>query len=285
MSRWIATAGSHQPSRTRLPASRPGGHVETTLSSVNQALDIMAGRFERDDQRLEPRPARRSNSLVRSDDVADASGVMQEKVLAEIAHELGNFFHKLYYWSDFLKERPGRQSADLTAAEMLENTIRNLEGFLKISLDYFHPAPLAFTRMAVADLVEGLLFLARSNLNGTPVVVSDSRQERDAEMMVDPGQLSRAFEVTVRHLTKHVGNDSSVRIEVRHATRAGRIGLEVAFHLQNANDASPLFRTPEAGVEWALAQKVVALHGGELDENIHGQGGKCIDVFLPLCPA
>jgi signal transduction histidine kinase len=271
-----------------MSAPRLCGQVETTLSSVGQALDIMAGRFsERDDQRLEPRPARRSSQLTHGEDAtADAApGVMQEKVLAEIAHELGNFFHKLYYWSDFLKERPGRQSADLTAAEMLENTIRNLEGFLKISLDYFHPAPLAFTRMAAADLLEGLLFLARSNLNGTPVVVADTRTEREAEMMVDPGQLSRAFEVTVRHLTKHVGNDSSVRIEVRHGTRGGRVGLEVAFHLQNANDASPLFRTPEAGVEWALAQKVVALHGGELDENIHGQSGKCIDVFLPLCPA
>src|SRR3982750_4424563 len=29
--------------------------------------------------------------------------VVQERVLAEIAHELGNFFHKLYYWSDYIK--------------------------------------------------------------------------------------------------------------------------------------------------------------------------------------
>src|SRR6185295_19799090 len=84
--------------------------------------------------------------------------VVQEKVLSEIRHELGNFFHKLYYWSDYLKERPTRQSADSTATQMLERTIKNLEDFLKVSLDYFHPTQLAFTRMAVPELVEGLMF-------------------------------------------------------------------------------------------------------------------------------
>ena len=29
--------------------------------------------------------------------------VVEERVLAEISHELGNFFHKLYYWSDYIK--------------------------------------------------------------------------------------------------------------------------------------------------------------------------------------
>jgi hypothetical protein len=32
---------------------------------------------------------------------ADNGVQAQEKVLAEIVHELGNFFHKLYYWADF----------------------------------------------------------------------------------------------------------------------------------------------------------------------------------------
>src|SRR5262245_2051455 len=27
--------------------------------------------------------------------------VAEERVLAEISHELGNFFHKLYYWAEF----------------------------------------------------------------------------------------------------------------------------------------------------------------------------------------
>ncbi len=33
----------------------------------------------------------------------------QERVLADIRHELGNFFHKLYYWDDSLQEQRPRR--------------------------------------------------------------------------------------------------------------------------------------------------------------------------------
>jgi signal transduction histidine kinase len=133
--------------------------------------------------------------------------VVQEKVLAEIAHELGNFFHKLYYWSDFLKERQTRKSADSTAAQMLERTIKNLEDFLKLALDYVHPTQLSFMRMGVSELLEGLMFQVRAQLNGTPVTVGDGEDWRGAEVqvLVDPSHLSHAFEVAIRHLNMQVG--------------------------------------------------------------------------------
>jgi signal transduction histidine kinase len=211
--------------------------------------------------------------------------LVQEKVLAEIAHELGNFFHKLYYWSDFLKERPARKTADSTAAQMLERTIKNLEDFLKVSLDYFHPTQLSFTRMAVRELVEGLLFQVRSQLNGTSVSVADvaAWRDGDADVLVDPGHLSYAFEVAVRHLTKQIGPDSTIRIEIARSTRRDVAGLEIEFHLRQPNEASPLFRTAEAGVEWAVAQKFVALHGGDLAERTEAESAKELVLFLPLC--
>src|SRR5262245_59259437 len=45
--------------------------------------------------------------------------VVQERVLGEIAHELGNFFHKLYYWSDFIKtDAEAAKGADSTVGHM-----------------------------------------------------------------------------------------------------------------------------------------------------------------------
>jgi signal transduction histidine kinase len=213
--------------------------------------------------------------------------VVQEKVLAEIAHELGNFFHKLYYWSDFLKERQGRNPQDSTAAEMLERTIKNLEDFLKLALDYVHPTQLSFMRMGVSELLEGLLFQVRAHLNGTPFSVGDGEDWRGAEVqvMVDPSHLSHAFEVAVRHLTMQVGPDSKVRIAIERTVRQNTAGLEVEFRLHQPNEASPLFRTAEAGVEWAVAQKVIALHGGELSEHAPDGREKQLIVFLPLCPS
>jgi signal transduction histidine kinase len=210
--------------------------------------------------------------------------LVQEKILAEIAHELGNFFHKLYYWSDFLKDGPVRKTADATAAQMLESTIKNLEGFLKVSLDYFHPTQLAPTRMRVGDLLEGLLFQVRAHLNGTPVTVADSGGWDEAAVLIDPGQLSRALEVAVRHLTKEVGPESTIRVVVARTRQRDAEGVEVAFLIRKPNEASPLFRTAEAGVEWAVAQKVIALHGGELHEVTQARRGKTMVLFLPVAP-
>ena len=212
--------------------------------------------------------------------------VAQEKVLSEIAHELGNFLHKLYYWSDYLKERPGPTSADTTAAQMLERTIKNLEDFLKVSLDYFRPTQLSFLPMAAGQLLEGLLFQVNSHLNGTPVAVTDDGgwQKAESEVLVDPGHLSHAFDIAVRHLTKQVGTGTRVHIAVGRGARGEGAGLEVTFRLQEPSEASPLFRTAEAGVEWAVAQKLVGLHGGELRECAGGRGEKVLQIFIPLRP-
>src|SRR5262249_47922572 len=120
----------------------------------------------------------------------EATAVRPETGLAEIAPELGKLFHQLYYSYEYLKERPSRKTADSTAAQMLERTIKNLEDFLKVSLDYFHPTQLSLSRMTVSELVEGLLFQVRSHLNGTPATVADGGlRDVEGEVLVDPGHL------------------------------------------------------------------------------------------------
>jgi hypothetical protein len=102
--------------------------------------------------------------------------------------------------------------------------------------------------------------------------------------MIDPGHLSRAFEVAVRHLVMQIGPTSALGVGIVQGTRGGRAGVEVGFRLSDPSEAQPLFQTSEAGVEWAVAQKVVALHGGELIEQSNAPGEKSVVLFLPLCP-
>jgi signal transduction histidine kinase len=214
---------------------------------------------------------------------ADTGAQVQEKVLAEIVHELGNFFHKLYYWADFLKQRPSRKSSDTTAAEMLERTIKNLEDFLRVSLLYFQPTQLSLMRMKAGEVADGLLAQLRSQLNGTPLIVSGGGEWQGTPVMIDPGHLSRAFEVAVRHLVMQIGPTSALGVGIAEGVRGGRAGLEVGFRLTHPSEAEPLFQTSEAGVEWAVAQKLVALHGGELIEQSTAPGEKSVVLFLPLC--
>src|SRR5262249_57225174 len=46
----------------------------------------------------------------------DGHPLAHDRVLAEISHELGNLFHKLYYWAEFLQERRGGQASDAAPA-------------------------------------------------------------------------------------------------------------------------------------------------------------------------
>jgi len=222
-----------------------------------------------------PRGARAGASLV----------PIQEKVIAEIGHELGNFFHKLYYWSDFLQDKPARQSADATAVQMLERTIRNLEEFLKVSLEYFHPTQLACMRMGAVELVDALLTQLRAQLNGTPVTIADAGDWRDGGVMVDPSRFSQALGVAVRHLVDQVGGESTLAIAVRRASRDGHAGLEVDFRLNRPSEAPALLQTGAAGMAWAVAEKIVMLHGGELLESTIDPEGKSVTLFLPLDPS
>ena len=285
MSRGVATTGSRRSSVRRLGVARTEGGGANLPAAFAESLAAMsASKLPGPEGHPKLGPLAARPPALRSEHAGAV--LVQEKVIAEIAHELGNFFHKLYYWSDYLKEKPARKSADSTAAQMLERTIKNLEDFLRVSLDYFHPTQLSFTRMGVSEVLEGLLFQVRAQLNGTPITLSDDNvwRREDAELLIDPGHLSRAFEVAVRHLTKHVGPESSVTVAIKRSARRDRAGLELDFQLRQPNEASPLFRTAEAGIEWAVAQKVVALHGGELLERNEGPEEKSLVIFLPLCP-
>src|SRR2546427_7607873 len=131
MSRGVATTGSHRSSLRRLGVARADGGGAKLPAAFAESLASMAATKlpgPEGHQKLGPLAAR--SPALRAEPATPV--VVQEKVLAELAHELGNFFHKLYYWADYLKEQPAPKSADSTAVQMLERTIKNLEEFLKL---------------------------------------------------------------------------------------------------------------------------------------------------------
>jgi len=153
-----------------------------------------------------------------------------------------------------------------------------------VSFDYFRPTQLCFMHMTVAEVVEGLVCQARSQLNGTPITVAQGGEWKGQGVMVDPSHLSRAFTFALRHVTKQVGADSDVAIRIAQSARRETADLEIALELHQPNEASPLFRASEAGMEWAVAQKIVALHGGDLLADAQGTNEKTLRILLPLCP-
>lgn len=202
-------------------------------------------------------------------------------MLSDISHELGNFFHKLYYWTDYLQEKRPPASEDTTATEMLGRTIRNLEGFLRVSLEYFRPLALSTIPMSVSDLVAGLLGQARSELNGTPLAVAETGQWNGATLLVDPGRLPGVFVLALRRVLTGA-EQARVEIALRADRRGERDGLEVRVTALLASGPGPVVLNTAADVEWALAERVVALHGGELVAAESTGERRLVVLFLPF---
>jgi len=209
--------------------------------------------------------------------------VVQERVLAEISHELGNFFHKLYYWSDYIKgDSEGARNTDATAGQMLERTIANLEDFLKVALEYFYPVTLNFTRVAVAELLEGFMTHLGSHVNGNQVQVWRDEIKEPASILVDPARISQAFRIVLHKVREDLKSGGALTVSMGKGWRRDFPGLEMRLEVEPKTPSSPLLRTPEVGVEWAVAQKLVEMHGGEIVERYEMNGRRVMLIFLPL---
>src|SRR5262249_39610338 len=109
-----------------------------------------------------------------------------ERVVADVRHEIGNYFHKLYYWADFLTESRNGRSSDVTAPQMLEETIRNLEELLQATLEYVRPMSASPIRMHAREVVDGVLRQLQSGLGGHTLAISvDEALPGDRDLLVD----------------------------------------------------------------------------------------------------
>jgi signal transduction histidine kinase len=201
----------------------------------------------------------------------------EERVLAEIAHELGNFFHKLYYWAEFLQEKRTEHASETTAVQMLTHTVSNLEEFLKGTLEYFRPLKLSPARMLLSDVVAGMVVQLRAQLHGWPVRVTDAGDRERQAVLIDPARLPAVFLAIGRRLTERAPAGSGVHIEVD--TRGGEV--EAVFRIEGSM-GGPAFQSAASCLEWALAERIVALHGGTLEERETGGGPQAVVLSLPL---
>jgi hypothetical protein len=217
---------------------------------------------------------------------AEPPAARQERVLSEMSHELGNFFHKLYYWADYLRNEGPASNAtsngEGTAAEMLERTIRHLEGFLKIALEYFTPVDVSPMHMTGDDLLNSFVSRLTTRVCGPALEVSRPDGAVGPEVRVDPGRISQALEIAVRHVAQQVGDESRVNVAMRTATYGDRPCVELRVLIERPAGSSPFFRTAEAGVEWALMEKLFQLHGGGICEHLVGTQTCGFSIFVPV---
>ncbi len=202
-------------------------------------------------------------------------GVPDDRILTEVSHELGNYFHKLHYWIDFVKSEIAStaEEGDQAGLDMLEDTTERLEAFLRMTLEYFTPPRLSFDRIRVDDLVGGI----RKRLKGRSLEAKGLDEHAQTEVMIDVSRMTHVVRTVVDRISATLVEGNALTLKLARSTRGEFDGLELEFF---AGDARVNGATLTSGIEMAVAEKFVQVHGGELFER--GGDHRSLVMFLPL---
>jgi hypothetical protein len=226
-----------------------------------------------------PEPAPRTAGLEPTADAPPSvAPVVGERVVAEIRHEVGNYFHKLYYWADFLTESRSGRAGDVTATQMLEETIRGLEQLLQATLEYVRPMAASPVHMRAREVADGIVRQLTNGLEGRRIVSAvDDAIPAERELSVDPGRLSQLLGSLARRVA--TATDAATDLDLRVSVEPGDAGATLIVAVSGA--PSEAGHTVLADVEWATAENIARLVGGEL--SLHDAGGRVrIGLTLPL---
>jgi hypothetical protein len=204
--------------------------------------------------------------------------VIGERVVADVRHEMGNYFHKLYYWADFLNESRHGRAGDVTATQMLEDTIHGLEALLKATLEYVRPVTSTPVRMHAREVAEGIVRQLTTGLAGWSVAaVVDGALSPERTLLVDPGRLSQLVAALVRRLETATEATRELAVAATLEAREGRDVLALRLAADGAGTVHPTL----AEIEWATAENVARVIGGEL--SMHEAAGRtALVLILPL---
>jgi len=203
---------------------------------------------------------------------------IDEAVVHDLSHELGNYFHKLFYWTDYIKSGATDDGSGRCPGEMLEDVVHRMQGFLNVALEYFQPAELRCVPVSGADVAASLESVLRGAAGDAPVEVQCEADARAARLEIDPARLSTGLRLAARLVSGPACG--ALRANVRTAERRDRPVLEIELSAERPGepDARPSHRV----VEWAVAGRMVELHGGELSTNEERGGGAGCRLTLPL---
>jgi hypothetical protein len=195
--------------------------------------------------------------------------IVRPEVVENIGHVLGNYFQRIYHLVDQTR------SGDAAVATRLESSTRALEDFLQLVIDYFSPMALDFQYVPGTEVAQSL---ARQISDTTECCVRlDVKLPMDVRVLADPGRLARAFGLLALQMMQMEAPEAPVELKVG----ARLAGPSAAFTLLMPRHATAP-RSSEAEMQWAVAEKFLELHGGELHQTATPSGELLWEILLPL---
>ena len=195
--------------------------------------------------------------------------LVRPAVVEHVEHVFGNLFQRIYH----LAEQARRDAA---TAELLSGSIRQLEDFLQLVMDYFSPLPLTLQFVPAIEVAQSL---AReiSDVVGCPVRI-DGRH-CSGRLLVDPGRLGRAFGLLTAQLGQ--AGDGQGPLEISTAVRPSPHWIVLSMRVPPQLLSR---RSPATEMQWTVAEKVLESHGGALTQGSAVSGEVLWEIALPLQP-
>ncbi|MBI5506866.1 MAG: hypothetical protein HY899_18930 [Deltaproteobacteria bacterium] len=194
----------------------------------------------------------------------------QESVLAEVAHDLANRFHRYYYYSDLAVETLADVPAEVREllAKAME-TVEGIEVLTRTTLSFLRRMELR-TILVRADDVVGSL---RQHLGEHALESRSCAPSGTAMIAIDPPRFGEVLATCCRILLERAVPGAPLRLEL---TGDGCLELRLSVDASSSIPATP-------DLALALATKILALHGGELLIPATSQAGiAALTVRLPL---
>lgn len=253
-----------------------GGRTSTSKAEEMRAANarLRRGRGAAPRQRPEPSQA---------EPIGTPAGALlriEEEVVHDLSHELGNYFHKLYYWTDCIRSGATDLGPETSATDALDQTLHRLQAFLNLALEYFQPSIANPIAVSGNDVVKAFEALLRGENPEAAIASECTAAAGDASVRIDTGRLSTAFRTMARLLGGGPGTSLHLAADVARDGGAPE-RLEIAL---SASGGSPdaAARRAQRVVEWAVAARLVELHGGRLQTNEERPGSARCVLTLPL---
>lgn len=198
----------------------------------------------------------------------------------DLSHELGNYFHKLFYWTDCIRTGVTDAEAGQSPTDALDDALHRLQSFLNQALVYFEPAVPNRIPMQGTDVAKAFEALLRTENPGAAVDIVCSPTVADATLQVDTARLSTGFRTIAHLLASGAGTEFRLEADVvAPGTKKARLQIALSATGGSAEAAA---RRAQRVVEWAVAARMLELHGGELEINEQRPGPVRCVLTLPL---
>ncbi|HYC01387.1 MAG TPA: hypothetical protein VEC57_19800 [Candidatus Limnocylindrales bacterium] len=199
-------------------------------------------------------------------DVGSASAE-QTKILAEVAHDLANRFHRFYYYAEILgRLLPEDTGEARDYLDRVHDTVEDIERMTRGALSYLRPMEVRTVRVQVRDVVGSL----RQHVGDRAVEVGGLESAGGMPVAVDPSRLGEALGHACRAVLAHAPDAAPLRIDLRAAS-----DIDITFSAESSQTEALPF-----DLSLALAAKILRLHGGDLE--VAPAQPATLSVRLPL---